>query len=232
MPENQLEILNKVISQHNKYNQSHSKHIIFFSMLCMMLMLCKSIFSYRLVEIGALTLQAGQLIAPLWFTTSDIIAEVYGYKTAKYILTAGLACQIIFSIICMIFVHLPYPSFWHEEAAFQIVLGDMWRVSFAVLFSFFISGLINIKLIYNWKLLLHGKYFWLRSIGASGLSEILYSILATSIIQYGKLNLSVIISIIIASASLKIIYSIVLAFPAHIIAFLVSKSEKNMVPNN
>ncbi len=126
----------------------------------------------------------------------------------------------------MILVNLPHPSFWHDEASFKIVFGDMWRVSFAVLFAFFVSGLINIKIITNLKLLMHGEHFWLRSICASGISEILYSILATFIIQYGKLNLAVIFSIIIASATLKIIYSILLAFPAHVTAFFVSRSEK------
>ncbi|MBV8802445.1 MAG: queuosine precursor transporter [Gammaproteobacteria bacterium] len=230
MSANQLEIINKMISQQNNYkNQFQSKHIIFLSMFCMMIMICKSIFSYRLIEIAGFTLQAGQLVAPLWFTTSDIIAEVYGYKIARNILIAGLFCQMIFSTICILLTRLPHPLFWHGEAAFQTVLGEMWRVSLAVLFSFFISGIINIKLISKWKLLLNGKYFWLRSIGASGLSEILYSVFATTIIQYGKLNLSVIFSIIIASASLKLIYAIILALPAQIIAFLIKKSEKNNI---
>lgn len=221
-----IEILNQMISQPEQHKNNSYKYLIFFSMFCMMLMLCKSMFSYRLVELGGFTLQAGQLVAPLWFTTSDIIAEVYGYKIARKILAAGLFCQIIFTIICMILLHLPHPPFWQDAMAFQVVLGDMWRVSFAVLFAFFVSGVINIRLITHWSLLMHGKRFWLRSIGASGISEILYSILATSIIQYGKLDLSVIISIIIASATLKIIYSILLAFPAHVTAFLVSRSEK------
>jgi len=219
------EIFNRIISVPEKQKNYRYKYLIFFSMFYMMLMLCKSMFSYRLVELGGFTLQAGQLVAPLWFITSDITAEVYGYKIAREILSIGLICQIIFSFICILFINLPHPSFWHNETAYEIVLGDMWRVSFAVLFAFYISGMINIKLITRWKFMMGGKYFWLRSIGASGVSEILYSILATSIIQYGKLGWSIIFSIIIASAILKIIYSALLAFPAQIIAVLVKKSE-------
>jgi len=219
-------ILNRTIPQFETHPQLQYKFLIFFSMLCMMLMLCRSMFSYRLVELGGFTLQAGQLVAPLWFIVSDIIAEVYGYKNARKILATGLFCQIIFTVICLILINLPHPTFWNQAKASQVVLGDMWRVSFAVLLAFFISGVINIKLISNWKLLMHGKHFWLRSIGASGISEVLYSILATFIIQYGKLELSVIFSIIIASAALKLIYSVVLAFPAHVAVFLVARAEK------
>jgi len=226
MSVNQVERLNQILFKPEQGKIYQYKHLIFFSMCCMMLMLCKSVFSYRLVALGGFTLQAGQLIAPLWFTISDISAEVYGYKVARKILSTGLICQVIFTIICMILINLPHPSFWHDEASFKIVFGDMWRVSFAVLFAFFVSGLINIKLISYLKVLMHGEHFWLRSICASGISEILYSILATFIIQYGKLNLSVIFSIIIASATLKIIYSILLAFPAHATVFFVSRSER------
>lgn len=218
--------LNRIISAPENQKNYCYKYLIFFSMFCMMLMLCKAIFSYRLVELGRYTLQAGQLIVPLWFITSDITVEIYGYKIANDILAVGLICQVMFSFICMVFIHLPHPSFWHNGIAYEIVLGDMWRVSVAVLFAFFISGIINIKLITRWKFLTRGKHFWLRSLGASGISEVLYSILATSIIQYGKLSWSIIISIIIASATLKIIFSALLAFPAQIIAFLVAKSEE------
>ncbi|MEO8400314.1 MAG: queuosine precursor transporter [Gammaproteobacteria bacterium] len=225
MSADHLEILNHMLSKPEKQNKQY-KYLVFFSMFCMMIMLCKSMFSYRLVELGGFTLQAGQLVAPLWFTTSDIITEIYGYKIAKQILSAGMLCQIIFSAICMMLIHLPHPSFWHNEAAYEVVLGDMWRISFAVLFAFFISGIINIKLMDHWKLLMRRKHFWLRSIGASGISELLYSVLATLIIQYGKLGWSAIASIILASAALKIIYSVVLAFPAQIIAFLVTRYEE------
>ncbi len=202
------------------------KYLIFFSMLCMILMICKSIFSYRLVELCNLTLQAGQLVAPLWFITSDIIAEVYGYKNAKKILMAGFICQIIFTLICTMLNHLPYPAFWDNKTSYENVFSDIWRISIASLIAFLISGIINIRLVTYWKALTHGKFFWLRSIGASGIGEAIYSILATLIIQYGKLSSSLIVSMILVSITLKLIYSVLLAIPANFVSYIVIKSEK------
>src|SRR5437879_4772354 len=139
------EILNRIASKPENQKNYCYKYILFFSMFCMILMLCNYIFIYRLV----------------------------------------------------------------------VLVG-------------FIHKVINIKLITGLKFLMSGKYFWLRNIGASGVGEVLYSILATSIIQYGKLSWSIIISIIIASATLKIVYTVLLAFPAQIIAVLVGKSEENL----
>jgi len=196
---------------------------IFFAMLSMTVMLSKGIFSYRLIELFGHVMQAGQLIVPFWFILSDIIAEVYGYKNARKIIYAGFVCQIIFSIVCRGLLQLPSPSFWKDSQAYQVVLGDMWRISLAVLCAFIISGFINIKLISKWKLLTNGRYFWLRSIGASGISEILFSILSTFIIQIGRQPIDIIVAIITASIVVKLIYSISFSIPANILVFYLKK---------
>ena len=101
----------------------------------------------------------------------------------------------------------------------------MWRVSIAVLVAFILSGFINIKLISRWKFLTNGRYFWLRSIGASGVSETLFTILSTFIIQYGKHPLKMIILIIFASVVVKLIYTISLAMPANLVVCYLKKVE-------
>jgi len=220
-----MDISQQIENQNLEHANRPYRCLLFFAMLCMMIMLCKSIFSYRLVSIDGFTLQAGQFIAPLWFTLSDIIAEVYGYKIAKQVMMAGFACQIVFTVITFALVRLPYPAIWHDSQAYDIVFGNMWRVTFAVLIAFIISGFINIKLITRWKFLTRGKYFWLRSIGASGASEFLYSVFATFIIQYGKQNAHALFLMITASFLLKILYSIVLAFPANMVVIAVKEIE-------
>lgn len=217
------------IISHSKTNslQSHGsyKYLIFIAMLSMTIMICKGIFSYRLVEIDGYVLQAGQLISPLWFILCDVITEVYSYRIAKQIVIASLICQMIFAFVSNKLLQLPFPSFWHDNSAYQVVLGDIWRVSEAVFIAFYISGFINIKLISWWKSLLHGKYFWLRSIGASGFSELLFSVVATLIIQYGKHPIHIILSIILASFIVKLIYSITLSIPANIAVYYLKKTE-------
>lgn len=201
------------------------KYLVFFTMLCMAIVLCKGIFSYRLVEWNGHIIQAGQLISPLWFLICDMIAEIYGYPTAKQTIIAGFICQILFTSACSFLNSLPFPATWHEFAAYQSVFGDMWRVSAAVLTAFIISGFINIYLISRWKILMKGKHFWLRSIGSSAISELLFSLLATTIIQYGKQKTSVILDMVMLSFLLKAIYSIILSVPANVVVYFVKKAE-------
>jgi uncharacterized integral membrane protein (TIGR00697 family) len=220
-----MDIQQQIKKQNQERENKSYRCLTSLAMLCMTLMLCKSIFSYRLVSIHGYIFQAGQLIAPLFFTLSDIIAEIYLYNIARQVIIAGFICQILFTVITLLLVHLPHPAFSHNSQAYEIVFGDMWRVTFAVLIAFIISSFINIKLITRWRFLTQGKYFWLRSIGASGVSEFFYSIVATLIIQYGKQNTHTLILIITASFSLKILYSCLLAWPANKVVNIVKKIE-------
>ncbi len=67
MPNNIINFPKHLIRENEEKERKAYRYLIFFAMLCMTTMLCKSIFSYRLVELHGHILQAGQLIAPLWF---------------------------------------------------------------------------------------------------------------------------------------------------------------------
>lgn len=210
------------MTNHNRANINQTPFLVFFTMLSMAIVLCKGIFSYRLVVLAGHTIQAGQLIAPLWFLVSDMIAELYGYKIAMESIMAGFICQLLFTLASTWLINLPFPTVEKDIAtAYHTVFADMWRVDFAALFAFLCAGYINVKLISKWRALVQGRYFWLRSIGSSGISELVFSFLATFFIQLGKHNINVIFHIMLASFILKIIYSVVLAFPANLIIILI-----------
>lgn len=70
-----------------------------------------------------------------------------------------------------------------------------------------------------------GKHFWLRSIGSSAIGETTYSILNIWPILLGSLELSKLPMIIFWSFSLKIIYTIILAYPASLLVQLLKKID-------
>ena len=92
-----------------------------------------------------------------------------------------------------------------------------------MLIAIIIAGNFNIYFITRWKFLLKGKYFWLRSMGASGGCEILYTLLASFFVFVGTLSWPNLISFTLLALMLKIIYTIILVYPANYITFLVKK---------
>ncbi len=212
------------IALENK-NQTQSSYLIFLAMMSLNIMLCTGVLS-MIVKVGFLYTMAGTLVVPLWFTLNDIIAEVYGYKVAKKIIWFGFACQAIFGIASNLLIQLPEPGFAHNQHAYQTVLQPILHICASGFFAFIAGGFINIYLISKWKILLRGRYFWLRSLGASTISEFIFTVLAVLLIQLGKLPLSGILTIIITSYSLKVIYSIFLAYPANLLALIIKKADE------
>jgi uncharacterized PurR-regulated membrane protein YhhQ (DUF165 family) len=70
-----------------------------------------------------------------------------------------------------------------------------------------------------------GRYFWLRSIGSSGIGEALYSALNVWVILIGSMPLSQIPMIMFWSFLIKLLYTILMAYPAMMIVEFLKKTE-------
>lgn len=196
------------------------------SMIFIAAALCSAVLTHRLVYIGfGFITQGGTLLAPFWFILGDIIAEIYGYDRCKQVIWTTLFCQAAFGIFCYLVIQMPYPTGWSNNNAYELVLGGIIRTTFSAFIAFFIGSFLNIFLLVRWKVLLKGKYFWLRSLGASTLSELIFTILAVFMIQFGKLSLDNIIKIIIVSYSIKLIYSFILVYPSNLLVSYIKYKE-------
>lgn len=201
------------------------RYLYFFAMLYLTIMLSVAVLSNKIIIIGHHITMAGTLFIPFWFVLSDIITEIYGYSVARKIIWMSFICHLIFSVLCEIALHINYPSFWQGQAGYEFVLGHLIRITFSGFIAYIISGTINIYLLARWKLLVKGKYFWLRSIGASTIGELIYTVLAVVMIQFHVLTFSQITQIIMTSYTIKIIGSLISAFPANMIVFLLKRIE-------
>lgn len=196
----------------------------FLIMLYMTLITTVSVLSNIIIIAGHITM-AGTLIIPFWFILSDIITEIYGYKISRKVIWLAFLCHFIFSVLCTICIHIPSPTFWHAQPAYQLVLGDLIRINLSGLIAYIISGTLNIYLLIQWKFLLKGKYFWLRSFFASTIGELIYTVLAVIMIQYHKLNWDEMKSIIITSYSIKIFCTLFSTYPANLIVNFLKINE-------
>lgn len=75
-------------------------------------------------------------------------------------------------------------------------------------------------------MLLSGRMFWLRSLGASTISEALYSGIAILMIGFGSLPFLSMLHIIILTYLIKVGYSILCAYPGNMLANYLKESFK------
>ncbi len=198
---------------------------------------CAELVVYRPVLIDSTVASAGSLLSPLWFILSDIIAELYGYKAAKYMLYFMFLVSFICAAILYVLIHLPAPPDWHGQSAYQMVLAPLLKVLSASFIGFLIGGFLNIRLLTKWKVMLNGRFFWLRSIGASTLGEIVFTGLGFIIMLYGTIFQSNLLSMVCWGIVLKMIMNIIFIFPASLLVSFLKETnftnifEKKEYPN-
>jgi uncharacterized integral membrane protein (TIGR00697 family) len=167
---------------------------------------------------------AASLIFPITFLLTDICAEVYGFKYAKELMWSGLFAQIPFAIICYLANMLPNPSGWPHASAYDYVFQNLFTVTFSSLIGAFVGQEINIKIFSKLKSMMRKLPYAIRSTTSSGIGELVFTITAVPLMFIGKVPFHQLLSILLTSASIKIIYSTFLTLPATLIV--------NMLKNN
>lgn len=187
-----------------------------FSMAYLVIMLFDSIMTNRYVGTDALYVLGGTLSSPLLFILDGLITELFRRKMAVFIIIAVFLFQTVFSFFsCLISAKAPFPSFFHSYAAYYEILGPslLW-INFSGLIAYLAANILNSYLIMEFKILAKGKFFWIRSIGASFIAEITYTAIAVTLMEMNRLSAGGVFKIILASFCIKVLYTIILSYPA------------------
>lgn len=194
--------------------------LIIISMFYMSIMLCNAVLTNRYIGSEMLFVLGGSFTSPLVFLLDDIIAEIYGYKITQAVILTGFLAQTFFVIICQLVLISPHPSFFKEQHSYDYVLGlSLLRINISGFIAYILANLANSYILTRWKILLKGKYFWLRSLGSSTFSEALYSFIAIVMMELSSIPLSNILKVVTISFSIKALYSLIFAAPS---SFLVA----------
>lgn len=190
------------------------KLIVLLSMIYMSLFFASITVAYKIVAFGHELYCASILIFPLLFPFSDALAEIYGPKIAKSMIWYTVICESIFVLLTNVAIHLPSPTNWHHQAEYNFLIGGYTQVLMANATALIVSFNLNVLLLNKWRILLKGKYFYLRSLGATAVGEISYTIITNVIPYYGVLSWSEVSNVIISDYIAKLIYSAIIAYPA------------------
>lgn len=199
-------------------NAASYKVLIIISMFYMSIMLCNAILTNRYIGNDMLFVLGGSFTSPLIFLLDDIIAEIYGYKITQSVILTGFLAQTFFVLVCQLVLFAPFPSFFKEQNSYNYILGlSLFKINISGFIAYIFANLANSYVLTRWKVLLKGKYFWLRSLGSSTFSEALYSFIAILMMELSEIPLHSILRVAFISFSIKALYSIVLAAPSNIL---------------
>lgn len=197
-----------------KSNNDYSENCIqLLTMLFLTIMLGTYVLAYKMVSVGGYIISGGIFIFPINYAITDVVTEVYGLEQTKKLIKLAFICCLLFSLIIPFVAILPSPEGWPYQPAYTHVLGNVFRFFIANTIGILTGITINGYLIAKWKILMQGKYFWLRSIGSSFVGELITSIIADIIAFLGTTSFFGMINIMLGILSVKLIYSILLALP-------------------
>ena len=193
------------------------------TMIYVTVMLVTIVMAYKLVSILGISIVASTLVLPIWLMIEGIIAEVYGYNITRKIIWTSILCEFTFILICFILIHLPSPTYWTHESSFLYVFNKLPRVFIGSCAGIIIGAFSNAYAISKWKVLLKGKLFWLRAIGASAIGELIFTIIVILSNYLGVFAFKHLLELMLASYIFKLIMTLLCALPAYWISNKIKK---------
>lgn len=191
---------------------------------CTVLIL-SGLYVYRPIVANNHVFAAASLIYPLSYTINNIVCEVYQYNNSRKLIWYGLICVFLFAFIVKFFNAMPYPTNWNLYDSYNNVLGSYIRLSMAGFGSMVVGEFMNVIVLSKCKTLFGGNHFIARCLGSTIIGSLLDVIIEYIIAFSGIASISIIIEMASFALFFRLIYAIILAFPAFVIVSVLKRVE-------
>ncbi|WP_232628846.1 queuosine precursor transporter [Methylobacterium sp. Leaf118] len=121
----------------------------------------------KIAQVGGLTFTAAVVVLPLSYLFGDVLTEVYGSASARKVVMAGFAVQLIWIASEWIAAALPSGPFWPHQQAFETALGATPRIALAGMGADLGGEFLNAYVLARRKLALGGRFLALRLIAST-----------------------------------------------------------------
>lgn len=172
---------------------------------------------------GPIAFSTAVVFFPLSYVFGDVLTEVYGYARARRVIWAGFGALLFATLMTVIVLALPPASFWNQQAAYETVFGNTWRIVVASMAAYFCGEFVNSYVLAKMKVWQEGRHLWGRTIGSTLAGQSVDSAIFFPIAFYnsGILPNEAILSVALTELVLKIgIEAVLTPFTYAIVGFL------------
>lgn len=135
-------------------------------------LLISNLAATKLIAFGPIITDGGAILFPLVYIFGDVLTEVYGFAYARRAIWTGFAVMILATAAFTIVGLMPSAPDYHDQAAFEAVLGFFPRIVLASLAAYLIGEFLNAYVLARLKVKTKGKKLWLRLIGSTFIGQI------------------------------------------------------------
>ncbi|GAA1181084.1 hypothetical protein CGLAUT_00610 [Corynebacterium glaucum] len=143
--------------------------------------LISNITAQKGVTLGPLITDGAFFLFPISYVIGDVIAEVYGFKTARRAVFTGFGVAVLAVLTFYVAIWLPAADFYDMQEPFAAVLGLLPRIVVASLAGYVVGQLLNAWVLQKMKDRLGRGNLWARLIGSTIVGEFADTLLFCSI---------------------------------------------------
>ena len=182
------------------------KRVIITAFFCMAFTIANLI-TVKIINIGFLGMEtpAGVLIYPLVYILTNVIADVYGERTARRTIILGLCVDILFVFMTTLILFLPSPEFFTGDSSLAFVFTQTPRILVASYISYLIGNFVNARIT---TIVNKGKdYSAIKNLGVIAFSELIDNFIFIGLAFVGVFPVVDILIMIISHWILSLIWS-------------------------
>ncbi|QTA91384.1 queuosine precursor transporter [Desulfonema magnum] len=146
-----------------------------------------SVLANKIINIFGLFVPAGILAYSATFIATDVISEIWGKEKANVTVLGGFLALVFVFLLVRISLLLPEAPFWHQEEAFQTIMGSTSRIIVASLIAYLVSQFHDVWAFHFWKKITKDRHLWLRNNLSTAVSQFVDSFLFVTIAFYNVL---------------------------------------------
>ncbi len=149
------------------------------------LVVISNILANKIVIFMKWAVPAAVIAYSVTFFISNIISEFYSERQARKTVMIGFLANILLVVLVFIAIEWPSASFWNNQEAFELTLGNTWRIVLGSLIAYIISQNHDVWSFNLWKKVTKGRYLWMRNTLSTILSQFIDTIIFVTIAFYG-----------------------------------------------
>jgi queuosine precursor transporter len=135
------------------------------------------------------TAPAAVIIYAVTFLFTDIVNEKFGRAETHRMIGIAFVSQVAMVFFLWLGTVLKPAPFWHDQAAWESIIGLVPRITLASMIAFLVSENLDAVIFHFFKKLTHGKYLWMRTAFSSIPSLTIDTFLFITIAFYGTMPL-------------------------------------------
>lgn len=172
------------------------------------------LYGFRMFDVD-FTLSMGMIPFPIVFVLTDTLNEFYGKRAARFVTLVGavmLALTILFFAVAGV---IPWAPFTRDPAwdgfnpdAWERIFANSTRILWASVGAYLLSQFLDIYVFAFLKRLTHARFLWLRATGSTVVSQLIDTIIITSLAFGHLMTFDQIVDVILASYVIKLCWAV------------------------